>query len=124
MFCKKNRLDLVQSITDPGENLVLDLTIDSGRHITSTKGLERQREKPQYIPCSGDDVCRSRFPQDRRTEAKDSHYVLYAIIEKLAEVQRQLGKGEGKKRSTLPATSAPEHCTMVATKLASSRVKE
>jgi hypothetical protein len=86
-FCKEDRLNLLQSTTDPGENLVLNLTIDPGRRITSTEGLKRQREKPQYIPRSGDDVCRSRFPQDRRAEAKDSHYLLYAIIEKLAQVQ-------------------------------------
>jgi len=83
LFCKEDRLDLVQSATYPGENLVLNLTIDPGRHITSTEWLERQREQPQNISRSGDDVGRSRFPQDRRTKAKDSHHVLYAVIEKL-----------------------------------------
>lgn len=87
LLCKEDRLDLVQSITNPGENLILDLAIDPGRRITSTEGLERQREKSQYIPRSRDDVRWTRFPQDRRTEAEDSYYLLYAIIEKLAEVQ-------------------------------------
>ena len=83
LLCEEDHLDLVQSATDSGENLVLNLVIDPGRHITSTERLERQCEQPQYISRSGDDIGRSRFPQNRRTKAEDSYHVLYAVIEKL-----------------------------------------
>jgi len=83
LFCEEDCLNLIQSITDPGKNLVLDLAIDPRRGIASTKWFERQNEQPEDISRSGDDVCRSRFPQDWRTEAKNPYDVLYTVIEEL-----------------------------------------
>jgi hypothetical protein len=41
LFRKEDRLNLLQSTTDPGENLVLNLTIDPRRRIASTQRFER-----------------------------------------------------------------------------------
>ena len=120
---KEDRLDLVQPTTDPRQNLVLNLIFDPGRRIASTEWLEGQSEQPEDISRSSYDIGRPRFPQDRRTEAEDSHNVLYAVVKELVREISSNRMGR-KKQGTLPATSAPAHCTMVATKLASSRVKE
>jgi len=83
LLCKEDCFDLFQSATNSGENLVLNLTIDPRRGITSTERLERQSEQPKDISCSGDDVGWSSFPQHRGTKTEDSHDMLYAVIEEL-----------------------------------------
>lgn len=86
LLCEEDRLDLIQSIADPGEDFVLDLAVDPGRGIASAKRFERQNEQPENIPRSGDDVGRSRFPQDWRAKTKNPYDVLYTVIEELVRV--------------------------------------
>ena len=85
LLSEKDHLDLFQPIADPRKNLVLNLTINPGRCIASTKWFEGQSEQPEDISSSGNDVGRPRFPQDWRTKAKNSYDVLYTVIEELVK---------------------------------------
>jgi len=82
---EEDRLDLIQSITDPEENIILNLAINPRRGITSTKRFERQDEQPEDIPRSGNDVGRACFPQDWGTKPEDSYNVLYTVVEELVK---------------------------------------
>ena len=98
---EEDRLDLVQPVTDPGKNLVLNLAINPRRGVTSTKRFERQNEQAEDIPRSGNDVGRPRIPQDWRTKPEDPYNVLYTVIKELVgDISLKLA--EAQKVSHLP----------------------